>query len=268
MADAFADKVALVTGGRTGIGLATAEMLAQEGSRVAIMSRDGFQGREVAQEISRRASGEVLHLEGDVGRERDIDEVVGTTVEEFGKLDFVFNNAGTEGPVAPVSEWSEEQCDHVLAINAKGPFLVMKHTIPHLTAGDPGVLVNTASFVGTVVPVPTAVLYGATKAALLSMTASVAAAHQEDGLRAYTVCPWMVDTPMLERLSGGDPAIRDQYISANPSGRVARPEDVARVVVDLFAGTEELESGGSVLVDSGGKVQQMEFPVPVTSESR
>lgn len=265
MADAFADKVALVTGGRTGIGLATVEMLAQAGTHVAVMSRDGTRGRQMAQEISGRASGGVLHLEGDVSRERDVDGAVGRAIQEFGRLDFVFNNAGTEGPVAPVPEWPEERCDEVLAVNAKGPFLVMKHTIPHLIAGDPGVLVNTASFVGTVAPVPTAVLYGATKAAVLSMTVSVAAAHQEDGLRAYAVCPWMVDTPMLERLSGGDPTVREQYVSANPSGRVVRPEDVANVVVDLLAGKREVESGRAVLVDSEGTVQHMEFPVPMTS---
>lgn len=260
------EKTALVTGGSTGIGRAAAEALAQHGAQVAIIGRARTRGEEAARITSAESEGEVVYIQADVSRDEEVEALVKEAVDTFGGLDFVFNNAGIEGPVKPVPNWSKAECDQVLDVNAKGPFLVMKHTIPRLLECGGGTIVNTASFVGTVVALPTAVLYGATKAAVLSMTTSVAAAHGNQGLRAFAVCPWMTDTPMLERLTNGRAEVRNQYISANPSGEVVRPKDVAEVVVSMFSGDTVLENSGAVLVDRGGTMQRLQFPVPVTEE--
>ncbi len=245
------NKVAIITGGATGIGRATAEALAASGACVVIAGRNSARG-EAAAEAIRRSGGDARYIRTDVCVEADVEALVQQTVEVYGGLDYLFNNAGTEGGVGPLTDETEQSVDSVLAANVKGVFLGMKHAIPALLARGGGAIVNTASFVGTVAPVPTAVIYGASKAAVLSMTASAAAGLADHGVHVYAVCPWVTDTPMLDRLTGGQEAFKEQFGGFNPSGVRAMPEDIAGVVVRLLAGTAGVESGGGVLVDRGG----------------
>ena len=132
----------------------------------------------------------------------------------------------------------------------------MKHAIPHIAERGGGIVINTASFVGTTVPFPDGVLYGATKAAVLSMTRSVAAGSAEQNVRVFAVCPWITDTPMVDRLTGHRAEAKAQFGGINPSGRIATPEDIAGVVLSIFTGGADLESGDAVLVDSGGTTEK------------
>jgi NAD(P)-dependent dehydrogenase (short-subunit alcohol dehydrogenase family) len=134
----------------------------------------------------------------------------------------------------------------------KGVFLCLKHVLPHMQARGSGAIVNTASFVGTIVPLPDGMAYGASKAAVLSLTRTAAAAVGSQPIRVFAVCPWITDTPMIDRLTGHQAEGKRQFAGVNPSGVIATPDDVAEVVMRLFTGAIDLENGGALLVDAGG----------------
>jgi NAD(P)-dependent dehydrogenase (short-subunit alcohol dehydrogenase family) len=249
-------RVAVVTGGATGIGRAVAAHLATRGASVVIAGRNQSRGEAVAAALA-RAGCDVRFTRVDVRHESDVDALMTRTASIYGGIDYLFNNAGVEGVKGPIASQTEETVDELLGINLKGAFLCMKHAAPRMAERGGGVVVNTASFVGTIVPFPTAVLYGATKAAVLSMTQSVAAAFADDHVRVYAVCPWITDTPMMDRLAGFKTDAKLRFGMMNPSGVLATPEDVARVVVSLFVDAKGLDSGDAVLVDSGGITQKV-----------
>ncbi len=254
MAEDVAGKVAVVTGGATGIGRAVAAELASRGARVVLAGRNRERGEAAAQEIG-GSDGRAMFVRADVSREAEVQSLIERTVGEYGRIHYLFNNAGTEGILGPIGANTEAAVDEVLAINIKGVFLCMKHAVPQMAERGGGVVVNTASFVGTTVPFPDAVAYGASKAAVLSMTRSVAAGFAEQNVRVYAVCPWITDTPMVDRLTGHQAEAKAQFGGMNPSGRIATPGDIAGVVLALFTGDSGLDSGDAVLVDSGGTMQ-------------
>jgi NAD(P)-dependent dehydrogenase (short-subunit alcohol dehydrogenase family) len=249
-------RVAVVTGGATGIGRAVAAQLAIRGASVVIAGRNQPRGEAVAEALARTGC-DVRFSRADVRHEAEVDTLMSRTASIYGGIDYLFNNAGVEGVKGPIASQTEETVDELLAINLKGAFLCMKHAAPRMAERGGGVVVNTASFVGTIVPFPTAVLYGATKAAVLSMTQSVAAAFVDDQVRVYAVCPWITDTPMMDRLTGFKTDAKLRFGMMNPSGVLATPEDVAHVVVSLFTDAKGLDSGDAVLVDSGGITQKV-----------
>jgi NAD(P)-dependent dehydrogenase (short-subunit alcohol dehydrogenase family) len=206
----------------------------------------------------------VKFVRTDVRIENAIQTLYDYALETYGGLDFLFNNAGIEGVLGPMGANSEEVIDDVLAVNVKGVFLGMKQVLPIFVRGTGGTIVNTSSFVGTVLPFPDAVLLGATQAGVISMTQSVAAGYADRNIKVYAVCPWFTDTPMADRLTGQRAEAKSQFGSYNPSGKVASPDDVARVVLSLFAGDENFESGDAVLVDSGGATQKIR-PMSISS---
>jgi len=156
-----------------------------------------------------------------------------------------------------LADYPLESVDEILAINVKGAFLCLKHVLPGMQARRSGVVVNTASFVGTVVPFPDGALYGASKAAVISLTQSAAVASAEHNVRVFAVCPWITDTPMIDRLTGHQLEAKRQFGAINPSGAIVTPPEVAAVVVRLFSGDEALDNGGAILVDSGGTIQRV-----------
>lgn len=120
---------------------------------------------------------------------------------------------------------------------------------------------NSASFVGTAVPFPLGAVYGATKAAVLSLTASTAAGYGEHGIRIYAVCPWITDTPMIDRLTGHQPEAKQELAAMNPSGHIATPDEIAEIVVSMFTGDADVDPGEAVLIDHGGRLQKIGFSV-------
>jgi NAD(P)-dependent dehydrogenase (short-subunit alcohol dehydrogenase family) len=256
MSQELLGRVALVTGGATGIGKSTAAELAARGAQVVIAGRDRERGKAIAKTLA-EAGTKVRFVQADVRVEEEVKNLIRQTAESFGRLDYLFNNAGIEGPLCPIIQWSTEACDQVLGVNIKGVFLGLKHAIPVMIEQGGGVIVNTASFVGVVMPIPDSILYGASKAAVLSLTTATAVAYADQGICVYAVCPWVTDTPMIDRVSGHQTEVRNQLAKLNPSGQIALPEDVANVAVAMFAGTSGYKSGDAVLVDSGGATRRV-----------
>ncbi|HSF26519.1 MAG TPA: SDR family NAD(P)-dependent oxidoreductase [Actinomycetes bacterium] len=247
----FDDKTAVITGGASGIGLATATLLAQEGAYVVIAGRDTVRGAAAAAVLGDRGE----FVQTDVGQDRQVAELAALAAKRTGHIDYWFNNAGYEGPVGPFDLWTEENITELLDTNIKGVLSGLRHAAANIGDGG-GVIVNTASFIGTRHHVPIAVAYGATKAAVISASASAAVALEPAGVRVYALCPWIIDTPMLERFIGSTTTAAKQDFAANfnPSGRLATPGDIAVAFADLVEGRLDVPNGGAFLVDAGAVV--------------
>jgi len=258
MSETTQNKVAVITGGATGIGKQVALKLASHGVNIVLAGRNKETGDKAAAEIAATGAN-VLFVQADVSSEKAVADLLRTAANKFGRIDYLFNNAGIEGAMGPLELNTEEIVDDVLAINVKGAFLCMRHAIPYMAENGGGVIVNTGSFVGTVAPHGTGVMYGASKAAVLSMTQSVAAAVAEQHIGVFAVCPWVTDTPMIDRLTGFQPEAKAGFGAAmNPSGKIALPEDIADAVVDIFTGKNtSINSGDAILADSGGRLNKV-----------
>ena len=251
-------KVAIVTGGATGIGKAVAQVLVAHGAAVVIAGRDQARGEAAAAELG----GNTLFVQTDVSQESDVERLLATTLDRYGRLDYLVNNAGIEAGMGGFEGTEADLIDRVLAVNVKGVFLAIKHAAPVMVRQQAGVIINLASFVGTINPIPQAAIYGASKAAVLSLTRAAAAAYAEQHLRVYAVCPWMTDTPMADRQTASDPAAKAQYAAAiNPSKQLATPDDLAQATVALLEGRTELANGEAVLVDQGSALNRI---IPMT----
>ncbi len=242
-------KVAVVTGGTSGIGLEIARALAKDGVEVLIAGRDPARGEAAA--AAAGAAGPVRFLRTDVA---DDDQVAALAMTAGERIDLWCNSAGVEGGIGPMEEMPDGTVAELLATNVKGTYSGIRYALPRM--GADGLIVNIASFVVTRVPVPIAAAYGASKAAVVSLTAAVAAGIEDDGPRLVAVCPWVVYTPMVERLTGGgDPAAKADFAAGfAPSGKLTLPAEIASTVMDLLAGGVAFESGEAILVDAGPTV--------------
>jgi NAD(P)-dependent dehydrogenase (short-subunit alcohol dehydrogenase family) len=252
MAGQLAGTVALVTGGNSGIGRATAEALCRRGAAVVITGRDRARGADAERALI-AMGGRARFVEMDAASSESIRQAIEQTVAAFGGLDFLVNNAGYEGPVGPVTDLDEAACDRLFAVNVQAPMMAAKHALPHLRRRGGGVLVNVASFLGTM-PFPPNPGYSASKAALIHFTGTLAATYGGERIRCYAVCPYITDTSMIERVSGGLAEVRAQLTSLNPSGRIAAPSDIAGVIADLCSGVGSAPEGLPLLVDAGGVI--------------
>jgi len=244
-------RTAVVTGGTSGIGAAIAHRLAAAGARVVISGRDAERGAAVVQAIS-DAGGEALFLTADVTRDADVAELARVAASE-GPLDFWFSNAGAEGPIGPMETWTPEALREVVDANLTSVLSGLHHASTHMRRG--GVIVNTASFVGTVLPVPIAVPYAAAKAGVVAAGRSAAPLLAEAGIDVFTLCPWVIDTPMVDRLTGGAPDDKAGFAAGfAPSGRLTPVDDVAQAAVDLVTEQPRRASGEAILVDAGPTV--------------
>ncbi|WP_293786697.1 SDR family NAD(P)-dependent oxidoreductase [uncultured Pedobacter sp.] len=244
-------KVAVITGGTAGIGKQTAIELAAKGCKVVVAGRNMEAGKQVADQIG-QDGGEAIYVYADVTTEHDVIHLTQVAIDHFGQIDYLFNNAGTEGVLGPLETNSEDIIDTVLSVNIKGVILCIKHILPEMRKQKNGVIVNTASFVGTTLPLPVAVVYGASKSAVLSITASVAASCIEDNIKVYAVCPWVTDTPMADRLTDHNEEAKAAFgANINPGKAIVPVEEIASVVSQLFEGTANIQSGEAILVDKG-----------------
>lgn len=250
-------RVAIITGGATGIGFATARALVTSGASVVLAGRNRERGEAAVHALgSGRARGQFI--EADVRADATVERLFRQVAHQYRRLDFLFNNAGIEGAEQGGLVPGDASLSDLLDTNIKGVFLCLKHALPRLVATGGGVVVNAGSFVGTTAPVAHAAAYGATKSAVLSLTRSMAPSYERRQVAMYAVCPWITDTPMVDRLTGHDQRVKTQFARMNPSGHIAYPDEVARVVVSMFAGTAGVENGAAVLVDHGGTVQIVE----------
>jgi NAD(P)-dependent dehydrogenase (short-subunit alcohol dehydrogenase family) len=245
-------KVALVTGGASGIGRATALLLAREGADVAVVDLNESDSQAVLQEIV-GGGGQAIFVRCDVSRAADCKRAVQQTVERLGGLDILFNNAGIIRR-ANVLETTEKEWDQVMAVNVKSIFMLSKYAIPIMAARGGGAIVNSASGWG-LVGGRDAVSYCASKGAVVNMTRAMALDHGEQNVRVNCICPGDTDTPMLreEAQQLGEKTERFLAEAARrPLQRVGTPEDVAQAVLYLASDAAAFVTGTALVVDGGG----------------
>jgi NAD(P)-dependent dehydrogenase (short-subunit alcohol dehydrogenase family) len=246
----FTDKVALVTGGTSGIGRAAAIAFAREGAKVVVAGRREKEGQAVVAEI-KAAGGEAIFVRADFTREADIVAVIAQTIERFGRLDVAFNNAGQVGPRVPFTDQTTDDYEQIFAINVRGVFLSMKHQIPAMLRNGGGAIVNNASIGGSV-GAPTFGLYVASKHAVIGLTKTAALEYARQGVRVNTVSPAGIQTDMLDSAFGsGETAEKKNFAEAHPAGRLGSPEEVADAVLYLSAPGSAFVTGHDLLVDGG-----------------
>ena len=249
----FAGKVAFVTGGASGIGRATALAFAREGARVVVADASEPGGQETARMIE-QGGGRALAVRCDVTRGEDVKAALAKTVEAFGRLDFAFNNAGIEPrKPAPTAEYEEEEWNRIIDTNLRGVFLCMKHEIPLILKQGGGAIVNTASGAG-IIGIKGSPAYTAAKHGLIGLTKAAALDYAAQNIRVNAVAPGYIETPMMERFTGGTAEGRAKVIAEEPVGRMGTPEEIAAAVLWLCSDAAAFVIGHALVVDGGQTV--------------
>jgi NAD(P)-dependent dehydrogenase (short-subunit alcohol dehydrogenase family) len=249
MTRALENKVALITGGTTGIGRDTAVLFAKEGAKVAFTGRRELEGQQTL-ELVCGAGGDGLFLKSDVSKAADVQSAVQKTVEKYGRLDLAFNNAGVEGVWVPLAEQTEENWDYVHGINLKGLWLCLKYEIQQmLKQGGGGAIVNMSSVAG-LIGSPGAGVYIASKHGVLGLTKTAAAECAKQGIRVNAVCPAVIQTDMADR-AFSDPEISNRFRALHPLGRFGTPREVSEAVLWLCSDKSSFTTGQYVGIDGG-----------------
>lgn len=239
--------VAIVTGAATGIGRAAALLFAHEGARVTVADRNLPAGQETAASI-REAGGDAMFIETDVASAESASEMVQATVDRYGQLDVLVNNAGILLVTPKLHEVSDLQWDLTLRTNLRGTFLCCKYSIPEMLESG-GSIINVSSTRG-VGPAPNSSPYGVSKAGVLSLTQTAAAEYAENRIRVNAIVPGPVDTPQF-RGSTGSNAIYEERVRDIPLGRLGEPTDVANLMLFLASDESAFITGASFLIDGG-----------------
>jgi len=247
---ALSGKVAIVTGGASGIGRETSLLFAQEGASVTIVDLDSEGGQKTAQDIKQEGL-LAFFVQTDVTDESDCKQAVNRTISEFGQLDILFNNAGIIQRTSVLNS-SEADWDRVMGVNVKGVFLMSKHAIPTMLNG--GVIVNSGSGWGLVGGL-NAASYCASKGAVVQLTRAMALDHAKQGIRVNCICPGDIDTPLLMNEADQLMVNRDAFRAAaanRPLGRIGTAKDVAQSVLYLASEAAGFVTGTTLVVDGGG----------------
>ena len=250
--DSLKGKVALITGGASGIGKATALLFAQAGASVAIADINEALGKALEQDIKAQG-GNAICMRCDVTRSQDCQQAVNTTLQQLGRLDILFNNAGVIRR-ADVVETSEGDWDRVMDVNVKSIFLMSKYAIPVMIRTGGGAIINTSSGWG-MKGGPKAAAYCASKGAVVNLTRAMAIDHGPQKIRVNCICPGDVDTPMLrfEAQQLGQSEADFLAEAANrPLGRFAQPIEIAQAVLYLASEAASYITGAAIVVDGGG----------------
>ncbi len=246
----YSNRVAVITGGSSGIGRATAIAFAECGAKVTIGDIDEAGSLETVQMIKENG-GDAIFFQTDVSNPIQVQALINTTVATYGRLDFGVNNAGIGGNQAPTADLSFEDWTQVIGINLTGAWLCMKYEIPVMLKNGGGVIVNMDSILGQV-GFPNASAYVASKHGLLGLTKSAALEYATLGIRINAVCPAFIETPMIEQggIVPGTP-FYELLTNAHPIHRLGRPEEIANVVTWLCSPDASFITGAPILVDGG-----------------
>jgi len=253
-------KVAVITGGNSGIGRATAHLFAREGARVALAGRNAERGAQVVEEI-RQSGGEAIFVSMDVSKSEEVERLIRQTVEQYGRLDCAVNNAAAySGAFSLTADFTEAEFDHTMAVDLKGVWLGMKYQIQQMLAQNPpgGAIVNTSSVNG-LGGTPMASLYSAAKAGILGLSKSAAMEYGARGIRVNILVAGAFDTPMLNnaitRSTGGNPEARQKAVENFKAmmalGRIGRPHEAAAAIAWLCSDAASYVTGHSMIADGG-----------------
>lgn len=242
-------KVAIVTGGSSGIGRASALLFAREGARVVVADVDADGGEETVRMI-KESGGEGLFLATDVARAADAEAMVEQTIDAFGRLDYALNNAGLEPLPCTTADVPEDDWDQVMAVNLKGVYLCMKYEIPKILDIGTGAIVNMSSGAG-LGGVAFGAAYSASKHGVIGLTRSAALDYAPWGIRVNAICPGVVRTPTLERYIDALGMGEEPFVTMEPVGRMGTPIEIAEMVVWLCSDASSFVTGAAIPVDGG-----------------
>jgi NAD(P)-dependent dehydrogenase (short-subunit alcohol dehydrogenase family) len=256
MAKEMMGKVALVTGGASGIGRVTAQAFAVKGVRVVVATDANVRGAEETVRLIKEAGGEATFVKCDVSKAQEVEAMVSQCIETYGTLDYAFNNAGIgpDGkriPVFPIADCTEEIWDRTLDTNLKGVWLCMKYEIRQMVARRRGVIVNTSS-VGALKPIPGFGPYAASKGGLIALTKTAALECATFGIRVNVICPGLTArTQLADNVSRANPEEKEQMLKAVPLARMGEPEEVAEAVLWLCSDSASFITGHVMPIDGG-----------------
>ena len=248
----FEGKAAFITGGGTGIGLAAAQAFAREGASVAVIGHDSTHV-EAGAHLIEQEGGRVIGVTCDVSKTDEVEAALERTVLEFGRLDFAFNNAGVEQPVKPLDQISDDEFERLMEVDLRGVFLCMKHEIPLMLRHGGGAVINTGSG-AAVKGIAGQAGYCAAKFGVIGLTKAAALDYAAKNIRVNAVCPGYVDTPMMQRFTGGTPEGWQKVLGNVPAGRPASPEEIAGTVLWLCSDAATYVIGQALVIDGGQTV--------------
>jgi len=242
-------KVAIITGGSSGIGRATAVALAKQGVKIATAARRTEEGEETVR-LVKEAGSDGVFVKTDVAKEDDVRSLVDNTVKTYGRLDYAFNNAGIEETMTALVDQTSEIFDQIINVNVKGVWLCMKYEIPEMIRTGGGAIVNMSSVAGVrgFAQMP---IYIASKHAVLGLTKSAAQQYAKSGIRINAVAPGVIETDMVKRIVGDDHQFVETFKPMIPIGRIGDPEEIANAVVWLLSDKASYVLGHTLLVDGG-----------------
>lgn len=241
----LAGKVAIVTGGAKGIGLAIARNFHAQGASVVIADISGDQDA-VAASLGERA----LAVHADVSRSADVQAMIAAAVSHFGGLDILCNNAGIDGDIRPLGDVDEDSFDRIVAINLRGVFLGMRYAIPALLTRGGGSIINIASVAG-ITAVPGLTPYGASKSGVMALTRGAAVEYARQNIRVNAICPGMIATDLTQNLAADHAEDAARVLAVTPMGRLGQADEVASIALFLASSDSSYMTGVSLPVDGG-----------------
>ncbi len=245
----FAGKVAFITGAGTGIGRAAALAFAREGAQVAVVGTTATDNDETVRLVT-ELGGQAVAVQCDITEEQQVQAALARTIAAFGRLDFAFNNAGVEQHKALAAELDTAEWDRIVHTDLRGTFLCLKHEIPLILAQGGGAIVNTSSGAG-LIGIKNNAAYCAAKHGIIGMTRSAALDYASQNLRINAVCPGYIDTPMMDRFTGGTAEGRKKVVEDEPIERPGQPEEIANAAVWLCSQGSSFVVGHALAVDGG-----------------
>lgn len=242
-------KTAIITGGSTGIGKSAAKIFAENGVKICIADIQEEKGKQLAKSIKSYGH-EAIFIKTDVSIPRDVKNMVDKTIKEFGSIDYAFNNAGIEGEEGTIDKCSIENWDKVINVNLKGVWLCMKYELEEMSRKNKGIIVNTSSIAGKVgfANLPA---YVASKHGVNGLTKNAALEYAKNGIRVNSVCPGVIKTEMVERVTKGDPTLEKQFASMAPMERMGTPDEIGYAVVWLCSDQSSFLTGQEISIDGG-----------------
>lgn len=248
----LANKVALITGAGSGMGKSAALLFASEGAKVVAVDINEAQVQDTAAAITAKG-GQALALRADVSKSEDVQRMVEETVVTWGAPTILYNNAGIEGEANFLANTDEDEFDRVVAINLRGVFLGMKYVLPHMVTAGGGSVINTASIAG-LVAVRGGAAYAAAKAGVIALTRVAALEYGRYNIRVNAICPGAIETPMAQRIRKGQPPNPKVIERISVLGRMAEPEEIAKVALFLASDDASFATGAPFIIDGGWTV--------------